>query len=60
MIMLNSAIAANKKYYPKTLLEECKYITKNNDKIENLINDNLDLLSSDNESFNEAGNKSDS
>ena len=39
--MLNSAIAANKKYYPKIILEECKYITKNNNKIENLINDDL-------------------
>ena len=39
--MLNSAIIANKKYYPKTLLEEGKYVTKNNNKIENLINDDL-------------------
>ena len=26
IIMLDSAIKANKKYYPQTLLEECKYI----------------------------------
>ena len=32
----------NKKYYPETLLEVCKYkITKN--KEESLINDNLEL-----------------
>ena len=37
-----------KKYYPKTLLEECKYETKNN-KMENLINDELEPSSSDDE-----------
>ena len=26
IIMLNSVIKANKKYYPKTLLEEYKYV----------------------------------
>ena len=26
MIMLDSIIKANKKYYPQTLLEECKYV----------------------------------
>ena len=26
IIMLHSLIKANKKYYPQTLLEECKYI----------------------------------
>ena len=25
-IMIDSVIKANKKYYPQTLLEECKYI----------------------------------
>ena len=28
LIMLDSAIKANKKYYPQTLLEECKYEIK--------------------------------
>ena len=43
--MLDSVIKTGKKYYPQTLLEECKYeITKN--KMENLINDKLDLSSS--------------
>ena len=44
--MLDSVIGANKKYYPQTLLEELKYEIKNN-KMENLINDGLDLISSD-------------
>ena len=44
--MLDSVIRLNKKYYPQTLLEECKYVMRNK-KIENLINDDLDLSSSD-------------
>ena len=59
--MLDSVIKTSKKYYPQTFLEECKYeITKN--KMENLINDNLDLSSSDesdNESDNEVDDKAD-
>ena len=46
----------NKKYYPQTLLEECKYVIRKN-KMENLINGDLDLSSSD-ESDNESDNKS--
>ena len=42
--MLGSVIRVNKKYYPQALLEEYKYIIKNN-KIENHVNDNLDLSS---------------
>ena len=38
LTMLDSAISVNKKYYPQTLLEECKYVIKNN-KMDNLIND---------------------
>ena len=59
--MLDSVIRANKKYYPQTLLEECKYEIKKN-KMENLINDDLDLSSSDEsdgESDNEFDNESD-
>ena len=55
--MLDSVIRANKKYYPQTLLEECKYEINNN-KMENLINDDLDRSSSD-ESGNEFDNGSD-
>ena len=56
--MLGSVIRVNKKYYPETLLEECKYIIKNN-KIEIHINYDLDRSSSDNESDNEFDNESD-
>ena len=52
--MLDSVIRANKKYYLQLFLEECKYEIKKN-KIENLINDDLDLSSSD-ESDNESDN----
>ena len=55
--MLDSVIRANKTYCPQTLLEECKYEIKNN-KIENLINDDLDD-ESDNEYIDEFNGKSD-
>ena len=65
LIMLDSVIRVNKKCYPQTLWEECKYIIRNN-KMENLINNDLNLSSSDesdndndNESDNESDNKSD-
>ena len=61
LIMLDSVIRANKKYYPQTLLEESKYEIKKN-KMENLINDDLHPSSSDesdNESNNESDNESD-
>ena len=57
LIMLDSVIRVNKKYYPQTLLEECKYVIRKN-KLENLINDDLD--ESDNESDNESDSESDS
>ena len=57
LIMLDSVIRVNKKYYPQTLLEECKYVIRKN-KIENLINDDLDEF--DNESDNESDIESDS
>ena len=38
IIMLDSVIKANKKYYPQTLLEECKYVQEKI-KIENLDDD---------------------
>ena len=50
--MLDSVIKVNKKYYPQTLLEECKYGIRKN-KMENLINDVFDSSSSDNESDSE-------
>ena len=40
LIMLDSVIRVNKKYYPQTLLEECKYVIRKN-KMENLINNDF-------------------
>ena len=57
LMMLDSVIRVNKKYYPQTLLEECKYVIRKN-KMESLINDDLD--ESDNESDNESDIESDS
>ena len=61
LIMLDSVIKANKKYYPQTLLEQCKYVIRKN-KTENLLNDDLDLSSSaesDSKSDNECDSGSD-
>ena len=54
--MLDSAIRVNKTHYPQTPLEECKYEIKNT-KMQNLISDDLDLSSSDDETDNESNNK---
>ena len=62
MLIINcveSVIRVSKKYYPQTLLEEYKYVIRKN-KMENLINDDLDLNSSDNEADNESDDESDS
>ena len=58
LIMLDSVIGVNKKYYPQTLLEECKYEIKKT-KMENLINDDLEPSSSDDETENDPDNESD-
>ena len=55
--MLDSVIKANKKYYPQTLLEECKYEQKRI-KIENLIDDDLEKKNSDND-YNDEMNSDD-
>ena len=52
LIVLDFVIRVSKNYYPQTLLDECKYVIRKN-KMENLINDDLDLSSSDNETDNE-------
>ena len=41
IIMIDSVIKANKKYYPKTLLEECKYVQEKI-RTENYTDDELD------------------
>ena len=45
-----SFIKVNKKYHPQIFLDERKYEVKNK-KIENLINDDLELTSSDSDSL---------
>ena len=50
--MLDSVIKANKKYYPQTLLEECKYVQEKIE-IENLIDDDLEKGESDSDSDDE-------
>ena len=52
IIMIDSVIKANKKYYPRTLLEECKY-TQEKIKIENYINEHLEDSESDSHTNNE-------
>ena len=52
IIMIDSVIKANKKYYPQTLLEECKY-TQEKIKIENYINEDLEDSESDSDTNNE-------
>ena len=42
IIMLDSVVKANKKYYPQTLLEECKYEQKNI-KTKNYIDEDFDI-----------------
>ena len=57
IIMLDSVIKGKRKYYPQTLLEECKYEPKQIE-MENLIDDDLEKSLSD-KSDNEAHNDSD-
>ena len=59
IIMIDSVIKANKKYYPQTLLEECKYLQEKI-KIENYINEDLENSESDSNSNNEIESDGDS
>ena len=52
IIMLDFVIKANKKYYPQTLLEECKYIQEKI-KTKNYIDDDLEKNESDSDSNDE-------
>ena len=56
--MTNSAVKAEKKYYPQMLLEECNYKPKKI-KIENHINDDLGKGSSE-ESDNDSNDETES
>ena len=49
IIMIDSVIKANKKYYPQTFLEECKYLQE---KIK-IENEDLENSESDSDSNNE-------
>ena len=53
IIMIDSVIRVNKKYYPQTLLEECKYIQEKI-KIVNYIDEDLEKSESGSDSNNEA------
>ena len=50
--MIDSVIKTNKKYYPQTVLEECKFIRKKI-KIKNYIDEDLENCESDSDSNNE-------
>ena len=52
IIVIDSVIKTNKKYYPQTLLEECKY-TQGKIKIKNYINEDLEDSDSDSDSNND-------
>ena len=56
IIMIDSVIRANKKYYPQALLEECKYIQEKI-KIENYINEDFEDSDSDNDSDSDSNNE---
>ena len=56
--MLDSVVKANKKYYPKTLLEQCKYVQEKIE-IQNLINDDLEKSESDSDSNDETESDTD-
>ena len=59
IIMIDSVIRVNKKYYPQTLSEECKYIQKKT-KIKNYINKDLEDSESDDSSNDETESDIDS
>ena len=52
IVMLDSVIKANRKYYPQTLLEECKYLQEKI-KTENHIDEDLEKSESDSDSNDE-------
>ena len=56
--MLDSVVKVKKKYYPQTLLEECKYEIKKT-KMQSFINDELEASSSDDESDIDSDNDTD-
>ena len=57
LIMLDSVVTVNKKYYLQTLLEDCKYEMKMTT-MGNFINDDIEPSSSDNETESDSDNES--
>ena len=55
IIMIDSVIKANKKYYPQTLLEECKYVQEKI-KTENYTDEDLEKSDSNNETKSDIEN----
>ena len=55
IIMLDSVIKANKKYYPQTFLEECKYVQEKI-KTENYIHEDLEKSDSNDETESDIDN----
>ena len=55
IIMIDSVIKANKKYYPQTLLEECKYVQEKI-KTENYIDEDLEKSNSNDETESDIDN----
>ena len=55
MIMLDSVIKANKRYYPQTLLEECKYVEEKI-RTENYIDENLEKSDSNDDTESDIDN----
>ena len=53
--MIDSVIKANKKYYPQTLLEECKYVQEKI-KTENYIDEDLEKSDSNDETESDIDN----
>ena len=58
IILIDSVIKTNKKYYPQTLLEECKYIQEKI-KIENYIDEDLEDSEFDSDFNNETESDND-
>ena len=55
IIMLDTVIKANKKHYPQTLLEECKYVQEKI-KTENYIDEELEKSDSNDETESDIDN----
>ena len=59
IIVIDSVFKANKKYYPQTFLEDCKY-TQEKIKIKNYINEDLEDTESDSDSGSDSNNETES